>query len=135
MTASRTASWLNPSLVAATIEDMRTDADSPEKLISRHDAIAALERIAHILERESEPTYRVRAFRNAAAVVRGLPDAELEQRIRRGTLRSLAGIGPVTAAVIEESAGGCDTCVPATARNNGPGHCRRRAGAAPVTAR
>jgi putative hydrolase len=75
-------------------------------LTSRQDAIAALERIAYILEREREPTYRVRAFRNAAAVVRALPDAELEQRSRRGTLQSLAGIGPATAQVIGEALAG-----------------------------
>jgi len=69
----------------------------------RQDAIAALERIAYILERELEPTYRVRAFRNAAAVVRTLSDAELELRCRRRTLQSLAGIGPSTAQVIEEA--------------------------------
>jgi putative hydrolase len=72
-------------------------------LTSRDDAIAALERIAYILERELEPTYRVRAFRNAAAVVRGLSDSELEERSRRRTLQSLAGIGPATAQVIEEA--------------------------------
>jgi putative hydrolase len=75
-------------------------------LTSRHDAIAALERIAYILERELEPTYRVRAFRNAAAVVRALSDTELEERSRRRTLDSLAGIGPVTAQVIEEALAG-----------------------------
>ncbi|HWW10221.1 MAG TPA: PHP domain-containing protein [Candidatus Acidoferrales bacterium] len=73
------------------------------KLTNRQDAVAALERIAHILEREREPTYRVRAFRNAAAVVRALPDAEFEERSTRGTLSGLAGIGPVTAQVIAEA--------------------------------
>ena len=75
-------------------------------MTSRQDAIAALERIAYILEREREPTYRVRAFRNAAAVVHALPDEELAQRSRRGTLQSLAGIGPATARVIEEALAG-----------------------------
>jgi putative hydrolase len=85
---------------------MLIDADHPTKLTTRHDAIAALERIAYILERELEPSYRVRAFRNAVAVVSALPDAELEDRRRRGTLQGLAGIGPVTARVIEEALAG-----------------------------
>jgi putative hydrolase len=75
-------------------------------LTRRQDATAALERIAYILEREREPPYRVRAFRNAVAVVRALPEDELEERSRRGTLRGLAGIGPVTAQVIEEALAG-----------------------------
>jgi putative hydrolase len=86
-------------------KDRGIDA-APAKLTHRHDAVAALERIAYILEREREPSYRVRAFRNAAAVVRALPDAELEERSRRGTLHSLAGIGPVTAQVIAEALSG-----------------------------
>ena len=85
---------------------MRIEADRPTTVTSRQDAFAALERIAYILEREREPSYRVRAFRNAAAVVRALPDAELEERSRRGTLNGLTGIGPVTARVIEEALAG-----------------------------
>jgi len=85
---------------------MRIHANRSTIVTGRQDAIAALERIAYILEREREPTYRVRAFRNAAAVVRALPDAELEARSRHGTLSGLAGIGPVTARVIEEALAG-----------------------------
>lgn len=80
-----------------------TDATGPTP---RAAAVQALRRIAYALERAREPTYRVRAFRNAAAVVEGLSDAELEQRIARGTLKALSGIGDVTATVITESARG-----------------------------
>jgi putative hydrolase len=45
---------------------------------------AALNRIAHILERRSEPTYRVRAFRMAAARVRELGVAEVARHIAAG---------------------------------------------------
>jgi putative hydrolase len=65
-----------------------------------------LRQIAFQLERAGAPTYRVRAFRRAAQVVDDLPAAELEQHIGAGTLRSLAGIGPVTAEVIAQAADG-----------------------------
>src|SRR5438105_10968182 len=67
---------------------------------------AALDRIAHILERRSEPTYRVRAFRVAATRVRELGVAEVARHIAAGTLRGVPGIGPVTAQVITEACAG-----------------------------
>ncbi|HET9138346.1 PHP domain-containing protein [Actinophytocola sp.] len=68
--------------------------------------VTALKQIALYLERAGEPTHKVQAFRRAAAVVAGLPDGELEQRLRAGTLTALPGIGKTTAAVIIEAAAG-----------------------------
>ena len=70
------------------------------------DPAADLRQIAYLLERASEPTYRVRAFRNAAAVVSELPAAELAERAANGTLAKLKGIGDVTARCIAESLAG-----------------------------
>ncbi|MCO7220239.1 PHP domain-containing protein [Klenkia sp. PcliD-1-E] len=66
----------------------------------------ALRRIAFLLERAREPTYRVAAFRTAAGVVDGLSDTELDRRIRTRTLTDLKGIGAKTAAVVVQAHAG-----------------------------
>ena len=61
----------------------------------------ALREIAFWLERANEPTYRVRAFRRAAAVVDAEPG--IGRRVESGTLTELSGIGRTTAKVIEQA--------------------------------
>ncbi len=70
------------------------------------DAVEALERVAYMLERLGEPTYRVRAFRNAAEAIRPLSGEELESRAAAGRLRALPGVGEKTEQVIREALAG-----------------------------
>jgi len=62
--------------------------------------VAALRRIAFLLERSRAETYKVKAFRAAAATILPLEPDEVASRVREGTLRELPGIGASTAEVI-----------------------------------
>jgi len=65
-----------------------------------HGPVAALRRIAFLMERGREETRRIEAFRSAAAAILPLPDGEVAQRVEAGTITELPGIGSSTGAVI-----------------------------------
>jgi putative hydrolase len=68
--------------------------------------VVALRRIAFLLEIANEPSYRVMAFRRAAATISALPGDALDEAARQRRLRELPGIGEVTAKVITEALAG-----------------------------
>jgi len=62
--------------------------------------VTALRRIAFLLERGREETYKVKAYRNAAAAILPLPADEVAAMVEHGTITKVAGVGSSTAKVI-----------------------------------
>jgi putative hydrolase len=70
------------------------------------DAVEALKEIGFWLEREQAKTYRVEAFRKAAAAIEHLAPAELEKQVRNGSLKRIKGVGDRTSGIIAEAVAG-----------------------------
>ena len=70
------------------------------------DPVEALNEIAFWLERSLAPTYKVQAFRRAAAAIAPLAPDDVAARARDGRLRAVPGIGERTAQVISEAVEG-----------------------------
>lgn len=68
--------------------------------VTQDDVVAALHRIAFLLERRQESEYRSKAYRGAGDTLRELDDAAWTQHVRAGDWSTLAGIGASTAGVI-----------------------------------
>ncbi|GAB4100061.1 PHP domain-containing protein [Sinomonas halotolerans] len=70
------------------------------------DPVEALEEIAFLLERSQAPSFKVQAFRRAAAALEALAPDDVASRVRSGTLRRVPGIGERTAQVVGEALDG-----------------------------
>ncbi|QIG43929.1 PHP domain-containing protein [Nocardioides anomalus] len=68
--------------------------------------VAALRRIGFLLERGREETYKVKAYRNAAAAILPLGDDEVRARVEAGTIQEIPGVGASTAKVIAAASRG-----------------------------
>ena len=83
-----------------------TDSRGPSRPPGPLGPVAALRRIAFLLERGREDTYKVKAFRGAAAAILPLPEDDVVRAVEEGTLTDLPGVGASSARVIAAAARG-----------------------------
>jgi DNA polymerase (family X) len=91
--------------------------------MDKHAVALVLEEIATLLDADTGNRFRARAFRTAARAVQKL-DVDLPAAVRTGALREVGGIGPATAAVIEELVVTGESSYHATLRERAPSGMR-----------
>src|SRR5580658_6413976 len=78
----------------------------PPGTLQAMEPVAALRRVAYLLEERNEPSFKVRAFRRAAAVVADQDPGRVAALAASGRLEDLPGIGKTTARLITEAVAG-----------------------------
>jgi hypothetical protein len=95
------------------------------------DATDALNEIAFWLERESAPSFKVQAFRKAAAVIAGPEPGRAGRTHRQWTAEADQGIGERTFEVIREAVEGGTPAIWRACANVAPGRSPRAARTSP----